>query len=209
VSKSQAKLIIGLTGNIACGKSTVGRLLEKLGAHVIDADVLAHRVLEEPEVRASIRSTFGPEVFTSQGKVDRTKLGKIVFAAADKMALLERIVHPRVLQLIDEIVEGSERQVIVIDAIKLLESSLASRCRQIWVVTCPQEIQLRRLMEIRGMSYDEALMRVRAQPPQEEKVRAATVVIDGSRSLEEAERQVAEAWRKFIEPELAPLSESL
>ncbi len=197
------KLVVGLTGNIACGKSTVGSILARLGARVIDADLVAHAVLEEPEVRQQIRRHFGAQVFTAEGAVDRPALGRLVFSDPEKLALLEHIVHPRVLEIILEAVERAPEPVVVVDAIKLLESSLASHCHQVWVVVCPQQVQIRRLREGRGLSHSEALMRVRAQPPQEEKVRAATVVIDGSGPVEHAERQVLEAWRKLIEPELA------
>lgn len=202
------KLVIGLTGNIACGKTTVGAILTRLGARVIDADVVAHQVLEEPQVQEAIRHHFGPAVFTPDGKVDRAALGQIVFSDTKKLALLESLVHPRVLQMIAQEVAKARERIVVVDAIKLLESSLASHCHQIWVVTCPKEVQIRRLMRGRGLTYEEALIRIRAQPPQAEKIKAATVVIDGGGSMEHAERQVLDAWRRFIEPELARLSGS-
>lgn len=207
-ARPRSKLIIGLTGNIACGKSTVAKIVRSLGAYVIDADAVAHQVLEEPSVKAQIVATFGKGVITSRGSVDRSALGAIVFREAHQLRKLEELVHPRVIEIIDEMTRKAEEKVIVVEAIKLLESSLASRCHQIWVVTCPRHVQIERLMEGRGLTYSEAASRVDSQPPQEDKIKAATVVIDGSGTIQHAQEQVIRAWQTLVEPELVRLSES-
>lgn len=207
--------LIGLTGNIACGKSTVVGLLRELGAHAIDADRVTHELQRPGEpVYQQIVAAFGPGILAEPGgPIDRRALGAIVFADPAALRRLEQIVHPAVHARIEawlaEVARagvgewGSEgidasisppRPVAVIDAIKLLESGWKPICDAIWVVTCAPEQQLARLMRTRGMSEDEARARIAAQPPQVEKVAQATVAIDNSGSLESTRRQVAAAW---------------
>lgn len=187
--------LIGLTGNIACGKSTVLRELKRLGAAVLDADKVAHRAMRRgTAVHRAVVSAFGKGVLRPDGEIDRRALGEIVFADPQALARLEAIVHPAVLAYTEEWLAKVPEEVAVVDAIKLIESGIADRCDEIWVVTCPEEEQLRRLMEYRGLSREEALLRIRAQPPQEEKVARADVVIDNSGRPEEARAQVRAAW---------------
>lgn len=189
--------LIGLTGNIATGKSTVGQMLAGLGARYIDADALAHQAIAPgTPAYSAIIEQFGPEIVAANGHIDRRRLGDLVFADPDLLRRLEEIIHPVVIQYIEEILTQATEPVIVIDAIKLLESGLAGMCDSIWVVTCPQEQQVERLMRTRGLSREEALLRIRAQPPQEEKVRQANVVIDNSGDLVATQRQVREAWEE-------------
>jgi len=189
--------IIGLTGNIATGKSTVGQMLASLGARYIDADAIAHQVMAAgtPVYRA-ILAEFGPDIITDNDQIDRRRLGDLVFADPARLRRLEEIVHPAVIRRIGELLAQATEPVVVIDAIKLLESGLAGMCHAIWVVTCPQAQQVERLMRTRGLSKEEALLRIQAQPPQEEKVRLANVVIDNSGDLSTTWRQVKEAWER-------------
>jgi dephospho-CoA kinase len=121
-------------------------------------------------------------------------LGRIVFADPARLARLESLIHPAVRRLVEEEIAHTAARVVVIDAIKLLESSMAALCDTIWVVTAPEEQQLARLTAKRGMAKHDALLRIRAQPPQEEKIRHAQVVIRNDGSLEELERSVLAAW---------------
>jgi dephospho-CoA kinase len=200
--------LIGLTGNIACGKSTVLNLLCELGAHVIDADRVTHEV-QQPgaAVYAQIVEAFGPAILAAPaGPIDRRKLGAIVFADPAALRRLEQIVHPavhtRIAAWLDEVgraaADADDRSVAVIDAIKLIEAGWKAICDAIWVVTCTQDIQLARLLATRDMRRDEALNRIAAQPPQADKVAQATVVIDNSGSLAETRRQVEAAWRAIV-----------
>lgn len=205
MSKWPGKYVIGLTGNIATGKSVVRKMLEHLGAYGIDADALAHRAIARgaPGYQPVV-DIFGRWILDAQGEIDRAKLGRVVFADAEALKQLEAVVHPLVEQAIDLMIQRSRQPVIVIEAIKLLEGKLAGACDSIWVTTAPQEIQQRRLMEKRGMSAEEALQRIRAQSPQEQKIAAAQVVIQNSGSFEETWKQVVAAWKK-----IAPLPETL
>jgi len=192
-------VIIGLTGNIATGKSSVAHMLQELGAEVIDADRLAHYVMRAgTDVNARIVARFGSEVRTGQGEIDRSKLGAIVFS--DPLALqdLEAIVHPEVLAETWERLDRCERSVGVVEAIKLLESGMANRCDSIWVVVCRRDQQVRRLVENRGLSAAEAEMRIAAQPAPQLKVACADVIIDNSSSLCDTRRQVDAAWERVI-----------
>jgi dephospho-CoA kinase len=182
---------IGLTGNIACGKSTVGTLLVARGAEYVDADRLVH-VLMEPGTPENDRivERFGPEVRASDGRIDRARLGGIVFADPAALKDLEAILHPGVRAEIRRRMAAATAPILVVDAIKLLESGLAKEVDAVWVVTCPRSEQVRRLMTTRGLTEEQAEVRISAQGSQEEKARRATVVISNGGTLEETERQV-------------------
>ena len=191
MSAWSGKFVIGLTGNIGTGKSVVRRMLEHLGAYGIDADALGHRAIAQgaPGYQP-VLDTFGRWVLAEDGQIDRGKLARVVFADTEALACLEGIVHPLVAQAIDVLVRRSNQRVIVIEAIKLIESSLRSRCDSLWVTHAMQEIQLVRLMKKRGMSEAVAHQRIGSQPPQEEKIAAANIVIRNDGSFEET-------WMRF------------
>lgn len=200
MSKWPGKYVIGLTGNIATGKSVVRRMLEHLGAYGIDADSLAHRATARgaPGYKAVV-DTFGRFILDTNEEIDRAKLGRMVFADPDALKSLEKIVHPLVEQAIDMLIQRATQRVIVIEAIKLLEGSLAGMCDTIWVTYAPEQVQQERLVSKREMSADEALQRIRLQGAQEIKTAAANVVIQNAGSFEDAWKQVAAAW-KVISP---------
>lgn len=187
---------IGLTGNIATGKSTVGRMLAELGAELIDADRIVHRVLA-PDGAAypAVVAAFGTEILAPDGSIDRRKLGDIVFSDAEALAQLERLVHPPVIAEVRRRTAASLAPVVVVEAIKLLESGVADDYEAIWVTTCPETAQVKRLMKSRRFTREEALRRIHAQPPQAEKLARADVVIDTSGTLDETHTQVIAAWK--------------
>jgi dephospho-CoA kinase len=194
------KYVIGLTGNIATGKSVVRRMLEHLGAYTIDADALSHRAIAmgapgyQPVVEA-----FGRFILDARGEIDRVKLGRLVFSNPDALRDLEEIVHPLVEQAVDLMIKRASQHVIVIEAIKLMEGKLASKCDTIWTTYAPESIQKTRLMHKRGMNEQEAIQRIQAQPSQEVKTAAANVVIQNAGSFEDTWKQVVAAW-KIISP---------
>jgi len=191
------KTLIGLTGNIACGKSTVLRQLARLGAYTIDADELIHEILRKGGLAYKpVLEEFGEGILGEDGEIDRRALARIVFSDPEKLRRLEEIEHPIVRRVIEEKISGASEEVVVLDAIKLIESGWADKCDSVWVVTCLREQQIDRLMRTRGYSREEAEMRVDAQSPQEAKVARANVVIDNSGSLESTRRQVLDAWRR-------------
>jgi len=187
--------LIGLTGNIATGKTTVCNILRKLGAHIIDADVLVHRLLaKDTFVYHEVIGAFGPAILTRSGEIDRSHLGRLVFGNAQALRVLEAIIHPSVDVLVQQEIAAAKANVVVVDAVKLLESGLGRRCNAIWVVTATEDKQFARLTRQRGMSAQDARQRIRAQSPQEEKVRQADVVIDNSGTVKQTEAQVRRAW---------------
>jgi dephospho-CoA kinase len=194
--------VIGLTGNIACGKTTVGKLLLELGAErYIDADALVHSLYEPGQpIAAQIAHTFGSEVLTPEGRVDRQKLGSIVFHDPEALRRLEAIVHPAVgVALLTELSRVSPSGIAVVDAVKLLEGGTAALCQSKWLVVCSPEEELRRLIERSQLSEEEALARLRAQPSVEQRLPLVDEVIDNSGPLEETRRQVASAFARFCQ----------
>ena len=192
------KYVIGLTGNIATGKSVVRRMLEHLGAYTIDADALAHRVIAKgaPGYQP-VLDKFGTWLLESDGQINRNKLGRLVFADPEALVLLEGIIHPYVGQAVDLLARRATQPVIVIEAIKLLESDLREKCDGIWVTDAPQEVQVERLIRKRGMTREESLQRVNAQAAQKEKLAAAKVIINNTGSYDDLWKQVTEAWKKI------------
>lgn len=193
---SDTSYVIGLTGNIATGKSQVAQMLARRGAEHIDADRLAHQVMaQNTPARQQIVEAFGRETLGADGEIDRKRLGEIVFSSEPDLARLEQIVHPAVIARTEERIARTDADVVVVEAIKLIESGMVLRlCDTLWVVTAPRETQIERLMITRGLSRDEATLRIDAQPPQSDKVARADVVIDNSGTLEETERLVSYAW---------------
>lgn len=197
MSKWPGKYIIGLTGNIATGKSVVRRMLEHLGAYTIDADSLAHRAIakDAPGYKPVIE-TFGNWILLADGQINRTKLGGLVFRDPEALSKLENIVHPLVEQAINILVQRASQKVVVIEAIKLIEGPLRNVCDSIWVTYAPEEIQTERLMRKRNFTRDEALNRIRAQATQNEKIERANLVIRNTGSYEELWKQVTFAWKQ-------------
>ncbi len=189
-------LVIGLTGNIATGKSTILNYLMEKCAFIIDADKLGHRVIEPggPAYDAVVR-TFGKEILKEDGTIDRKKLGKIVFTNPLDLGRLEKIVHPKIFDLGKQEIADNESTVIVLEAIKLLEAGLMSTlCDEIWVVTSSLTTQFRRLLETRKMDEVEAKRMIDLQPPQAAKVNQADRVIENDGSLTELHAQLDAIW---------------
>jgi len=196
--------IIGLTGNIATGKSQVLDILAELGAYVVDADARVHRLFRPgTAVYRQVVAAFGPEALDATGEIDRRRLGERVFADPQELQRLERIVHPAVIEAVQEelkrVAEAGQHQVAVVEAIKLIESGMADGlCDELWVVHATPEQQVDRLVRARGMAPEEARQRVAAQPPQAAKEARADWIIDNSGSLEETRRQLEAAWERLL-----------
>jgi dephospho-CoA kinase len=207
------KYAIGLTGNIASGKSVVRKMLEHLGAFCIDADGISHQAMAKGgPAYAEVLRTFGEFILGEDGQIDRASLGNIVFANPRALARLEGIVHPIVRQAVNILVSRSPHKVIAVEAIKLLESELGSSCDSIWVVNVPEEVQIARMVQKRKMSVDQIKARLAAQSPQADKLKKANIVIQNAGSFEETWTQVQAAWAKVIgqpAPEKEPAAPAL
>lgn len=192
------KFVIGLTGNIAMGKSVVRKMLEHLGAYTIDADGLAHQtMLPGAPAYHPIIESFGRWILDPDGKINRVKLGAVAFAHPDALARLEAITHPLVERGIDALIHRAEQPVIVIEAIKLLEGPLAEQVDAIWVVDADPQVQLARLMEKRGLTEQEARKRITSQNAQRLKLERAGTVLTNNGSLQDLYVQVEREWRKI------------
>ncbi len=196
-------LRVGLTGNIGSGKSTVAVMLADLGACVIDADVIVHRLLlPGSDTHAAVVSTFGAGILQPDGTINRRMLAEIVFEAAEKRAILESLVHPGVRSAIEDRIRELEKTtpggVVVVDAALLVETGFYRQFDCLIVVTCDPEIQLKRVVERSGLGIKEVRARFAAQMPAEEKVKAADYRIDNSGSLDETRRQIIAVYRELL-----------
>jgi dephospho-CoA kinase len=187
-------LRLGLTGGIASGKSAVAAMLREMGFAVLDADALAHKLIEPGQpAHEEVLKQFGPSITDSSGRIDRSKLGAMVFADHAKLDRLNAIVHPRVAEVILSQFEvwrrAGVRDAVFVEAALLVESGIHKKLDGLAVVWCRPEQQLERLLA-RGLGESEARRRIAAQLPVEEKLRLAAEKIDCSGSLEETRRQV-------------------
>jgi dephospho-CoA kinase len=199
LERSVAMLVVGLTGNIGSGKSTVARLLEVRGVPVIDADVLARdAVAPGSPALATIIARFGASVRAADGSLDRAALRKIVFANAADRAALDAIVHPVVKARRDALLERQRESgaaVVVCDIPLLFETGIEREFDVIILVDAPRDVRLTRIEHDRALSRDEALAMIDAQLPAEGKRARSSYVIDNDDTLETLRTRVEDAWR--------------
>lgn len=192
--------ILGITGNIACGKTVVGQMLLEMGAErYIDADAVVHRLYQSGQpIALQVEEAFGAAVIAADGSVDQALLGEIVFHDTAAMRRLESIVHPAVsVAIAQELATLSPTGIALIDAVKLLEGGSGALCQSKWLVICQQEQELARLIARNHLSREEAEARLRAQPSVEARMKLVDEVIDNSGSLEETRGQVFGAFERF------------
>ncbi|MCO5214873.1 MAG: dephospho-CoA kinase [Thermomicrobiales bacterium] len=189
------RFILGVTGNIATGKSTVVRMLGARGAHHIDADAVYHELITPgmPLLRALV-DHYGDSILADDGSLNRKALGAIVFSDPVKLAELDALTHPAVIAESDRRAFAIDHGVVILDAVKLIESGHAEICDAVWLVTCPEEIQVQRLMARNNLDEAGARRRIAAQPPLAPKRARADLEIVNDGSLEDLEAKVAEAW---------------
>ncbi len=196
-------LNVGLTGGIACGKSTVARMLVENGAILIDFDELAHAV-QEPDgnVWREIVSHFGEDILHADRTIDRRRLGETVFADREKRELLNRIVHPAIFaewqRRLEEIRKTSPHAIVISDIPLLIEAGMKELVDLLVLVYITPEEQIRRVMVRDGFSREEAERRLAAQMPIDEKLRLADIVIRNEGLPEETRRSVSEAWENIV-----------
>jgi dephospho-CoA kinase len=190
--------LIGLIGTIGSGKSTVRKMLEELGAYSIDADALAHVVMRRgtPTWREVV-NTFGTDILKFNGRIDRRKLGARVFPDPQSLAKLETLVHPAVRNLTKDLLRQTQKPIVVIEAIKLVEAGMHQWCDALWAVDCKPAVQIERVMRTRHLSEAEARARLEAQGSFADKLRLATVVIDNNGPPSATRAQVENAWKQI------------
>ncbi len=193
--------VIGLTGGIGSGKSTVSRFLAELGAVIIDADRVGHEAFKpDTGVWREVVGVFGRQILAPGGDIDRKKLGEIVFGNAELLARLNQIMHPRMYDMIKaQLGEYRRRgvEVVVLEAPLLLEAGWISLVDEVWVTVAAEPAVLRRLQERAGLSQEELLARIRSQLSSEERIKRADVVINTDCNLDEVRARVRELWEKI------------
>ena len=198
--------VIGLTGNIGSGKSSVARLFHELGAQVIDADQVAREVvLPGTSALAELAREFGPDILEPDGSLNRKKVGAIIFADPHARSRLNKITHPRIKEAIDRVINGfrqnpyasSSSGVLIIEAPLLIEVGLDQHVDEVWVVKVDEDKQVERLAKRDDLSSEEIRSRIAAQLPQELKLKYARRVIDNSGDFSATKKQVARIWNEF------------
>jgi dephospho-CoA kinase len=194
----------GLTGGVASGKTTVAEMFRGLGARVIDADEIGHQAIARGRpAYGELVARFGHGILAADGEIDRRQLGALVFADPEKRAALDSVVHPHIVQRVEELASEYRAQapgsVILVDAALIFEAGIGGQLNKVIVAWCRPEQQLARLMAKADLLLAEAQMRIAAQIPAEEKRRRADFLIDCSGSLEETRRQVAALYPKLQE----------
>ncbi|HBT47257.1 MAG TPA: dephospho-CoA kinase [Peptococcaceae bacterium] len=196
--------VIGLTGGIASGKSTVAGILASLGAKVIDADMIAREIVEPGRPAwEDIKAAFGEEYLRADGTVDRRALGSLVFRDPEAREKLNAITHLRIKEEIVRRLKALHKEdpegVVVVEAALLLEAGMERTVDEVWVVTAPEEVRLKRLMERDNLSLEEARRRIEAQWPDEKRLKLASRVIDTDKDLAATAQEVEALWRKLRE----------
>lgn len=196
--------VIGLTGGIGSGKSTVSQCLAELGAIIIDADKVGHEAFK-PDTAAwhDVVATFGRQILAPSGEVDRKKLGEIVFNQPESLARLNQIMHPRMHDMIQaQIAEYRQQKVdvVVLEAAILIEANWTSLVDEVWITVTPKAMVLERLKKQRGLAEEQTLARIRSQMTAAERIKHADVVINNDGDLETMKAKVDELWQKLHSP---------
>jgi len=198
-------LIIGLTGGIVSGKSTVARMFKDLGAKIVDADKLGHKViLPQGTAYKRIIEVFGQDILQKDQTINREKLGKIVFAKQNLLKKLNKITHPEIIKLIKKEINlakdnsKEEKKILIIDAALIYETKIDRLMDKIIVVCLDEEEQLKRLIKRNNLSEKEALQKIKSQIPLKEKIEIADYVIDNSNSLDKTKEQAERIWQELI-----------
>jgi len=194
--------VIGLTGGIGTGKSTVAKYLAELGAAVLDLDKIGHEVMKsDSPAYQRIVSEFGKDILDTRGEIDRARLAKIVFKEPESLRRLNRIVHPGIDKIIDERISTYRRQgvkVVVLEGAAMLEAGKAKQADEIWITTAPEEVVLKRLNKRSGYSEKESRARMRSQLSDKERIKRAKAVIDTGGSMDEVRARVEKEWEALM-----------
>jgi len=193
--------VIGLTGGIGSGKSTVSQFLAELGAVILDADKVGHEAFKpNTEAWREVVAAFGQEILSPDGEIDRKKLGEIVFGQPESLLRLNQIMHPRMYEMMKARIEEYRQQgvaVVVLEAALLIEASWTSLVDEVWITVASEARILERLKEQRGLAEEQTLARIRSQLPSEERIKHADVVINNDGDLDAVKAKVNELWARL------------
>ena len=185
-------LVVGLTGNIGCGKSSLSDIFRAEGIKIIDADIIARQIYDDEKLLRKVYETFGNDIKNEDGSLNRKALGRIVFSDDEKLIQLNKLTHPVIRQKVsDEIEEykSQNEEIVILDAALLVESDYLNFIDKLLVVTCKENIQIERIIARDNCSIEEALGRIKSQMSQENKVKYADCVIDNSATLSELRKK--------------------
>jgi dephospho-CoA kinase len=201
-------VVLGVTGSIGSGKSTVCQILAKLGAAIIDADKLAQETYKpHSEAWHELVSVFGKDILASDQQIDRQKLGQLVFSNPAALAQLNYIVHPKAYSMAKERIEAYRRRglkVMVLEAALLIEARWTTLVDQVWLVVASEATVVDRLKKGKAANESEVLARLKSQMPTQEKMKYADEVIDNDGSIEHLETRVADLWRRLdVDPKVS------
>lgn len=195
-SLNKERIVVGLTGSFGSGKTTVAKIFKLLGAQVINADSIAHRIIKpQTKVYKKIIHAFGKDIVNKDRTINRDKLAKVVFNNKNLLERLNKIMHPQIIKIIKDKIKSSKSKFIVIDAPLLIETGLHRAVDKLIVVKTDPEMQLKRIKDKFSFSPGEILKRIRYQIPLKEKIRLADFVIDNSETLDNTKKQVARIRR--------------
>ena len=193
--------VIGLTGGIGSGKSTVSQYLAELGAVILDADKVGHEAFKpNTEAWHEVVAAFGRQIVTPDGEIDRKKLGGIVFSHPESLSRLNQIMHPRMFDMMQARIEEYRRQgvdVVVLEAAILIEANWTSLVDEVWVTVAPEAAVLERVKKQRGLEETQTLARIRSQLSSEERVKHANVIISNDGNLDAVKAKVKELWARL------------
>ena len=199
-------LVVGLTGNIGCGKSSLSNIFINEGINIVDADIIARQIYDDEKLLNKVYETFGTDIKNEDGSLNRKALGRIVFSNDEKLIQLNKLTHPVIRQRVsDEIEEykSQNEEIVILDAALLVESDYLNFIDKLLVVTCKENIQIERIIARDNCSIEEALGRIKSQMSQENKVKYADYVIDNSATLSELRKKafifmnyIKEKWRE-------------
>lgn len=190
------RYVIGLTGGIACGKSTVSGILAALGASVLDADRIGHEVLKKGQAAyGDVVGAFGRQILDEAGEVDRKILGPIVFSDPQKLKRLNSLTHPHIINNIVKQISTKDG-IMILDAALLYEAGLDKLCDEVWIVQAEKEQQIARIRKRDGIGPEEALRRIESQDSRLKEAQGAAYVLDNSGSLAELEREVKRLYHR-------------
>lgn len=188
-------LVLGLTGNIGCGKSSVSTIFMENNIKVVDADIVARQIFDDKGLLNEVFSTFGKSIINQDGSLNRRALGNIVFNDDEKLILLNNLTHPKIKQKILSKVEEYKNQgekIVVIDAALLIEDDYIPYIQKLILITCREDIQINRIIARDNCTKEEAISRINSQMSQEDKKKFADYIIDNSNSFEELQEKVLE-----------------
>lgn len=201
-------LVIGLTGGIGTGKSTVSDTLARLGAVIINADQVGHEAFEpHTEVWKDVVAAYGKEILRPNDEIDRRRLGEIVFNDPEALSRLNKIMHPRMYRMMKDRIEELRRQgvqVVVLEAAILIEAKWTSLVDTVWITDVPEAAIIQRLGNRDGLSEEQILARIRAQMSSEERTKYADVVINTDCTLEEVVKKVETLWEELCSSKAMP-----